>query len=713
MNITNLEIIQASMEAIGALFCLITLFFLAINKMTKKTKYLMMMFGFSTAMFLLDACAYIFRGNTDELSVFMTRFSNIGIFIFNVGIIITFVGYFYNIVGMNGIHLSGIYARLAILFYLLAGLCIVINFFNNWMFYFDEKNYYHRNFGWYVYTGFLVLGILVIVYATLSIRKQISKSLFIVLLLYEAAPFIPVIVQIFLYGITVANIGVTSSLTLLLLFYIKQQAKEKKKQGISDAKENNMFITIIMLALMVVCMSFSIISCVANIQNIAAENSEKETRNIAHLVRADIENNFLPYLTTAKIITSDNSVCKILENTTLERAKESESFLSNYLNNIKEEFGYQMVFIASDKSGAYYTYDGISKYIDVEKDAHDIWYKNFKSSNKKYLLNIDTDESNNGELTVFINREIVDDKGKLIGVGGVGIDIKKLQAMLELYEKEYNLEINLISRDGLVQVNSDSRVIEKKYIDNLNLDCIPEGEFVYERKIEFSRMTYYLDLLDWYLVIDDYHPDKISAQRIVLPCLTIFMVGLIVMGVTFTFISKKERENSEKLIETTKISLTDELTGLYNRRAYDEYVEKIDEEQLHDNVVFIMMDVNGLKTVNDGIGHDAGDELLLGSAECMNSAFADLGRIFRLGGDEFMAILECSASEAHLAVDALDAVTKKWKGKVINDISISKGLVIGNEHPEMTISEIEDLADKLMYEDKDAYYKRTGKKRRV
>lgn len=91
MNITNLEIIQASMEAIGALFCLITLFFLAINKMTKKTKYLMMMFGFSTAMFLLDACAYIFRGNTDELSVFMTRFSNIGIFIFNVGIIITFI----------------------------------------------------------------------------------------------------------------------------------------------------------------------------------------------------------------------------------------------------------------------------------------------------------------------------------------------------------------------------------------------------------------------------------------------------------------------------------------------------------------------------------------------------------------------------------------------------------------------------------------------
>ena len=126
-----------------------------------------------------------------------------------------------------------------------------------------------------------------------------------------------------------------------------------------------------------------------------------------------------------------------------------------------------------------------------------------------------------------------------------------------------------------------------------------------------------MDSLDWYLVIDDYQMDKSSAHRIVLPCLAIFMVGLLVMGAAFTFISKKERVSSEKLMERIRISLTDELTGLYNRRAYAECVEKISDKQLHDNTVIIMMDVNGLKTVNDEIGHDAGDELLKGSAECM------------------------------------------------------------------------------------------------
>ena len=50
--------------------------------------------------------------------------------------------------------------------------------------------------------------------------------------------------------------------------------------------------------------------------------------------------------------------------------------------------------------------------------------------------------------------------------------------------------------------------------------------------------------------------------------------------------------------------------------------------------------------------------------------------------------------------------------KEINEISISKGVVVGSEHPDMSLNEIEELADKLMYEDKDAYYKRTGKKRR-
>lgn len=712
MNITNLEMIQASMEVIGALFCLITLFILAVNKMTQKTKYLMVMFGLSMALFLFDACAYIFRGNTDWLSIIMTRVSNNGLFVLNICLTVTFVGYFYNALSLNGINLSGIYSKISIFFFISAGACLIINCFTNWMFYFDDDNYYHRGIGWYIYTVFLTIGILVVVYATILIRKKIARRFFTVLLLYEFAPFIAIIIQIFIYGISIANIGITVCLTILLLFNIRQESEKKKMSGINDTKEKTMYVTIFMLILMVICMSASIISCVANIQKVATENAEKDNRNIAHLVQSDIENTFLPYLTVTQMVASDNNLCEILKNTTRETAKDSEKQISDYLRSVKDEFGYQMVFLASDKSNAYYTYNGILKYLDVEKDSHDIWYKEFKESKRKYAINIDTDEANNGALTIFFNREIVDDDGNFLGVGGVGISVTKLQSLLRHYEKEYNLDINLINYNGLVQINSNRSHIEKEYLDNSYLSSVPEKKFVYKKMDNFYRMTYYMDSLDWYLVIDDYQMDKSSAQRIVLPCLAIFMVGLLVMGVAFTFISKKERISSEKLMERIRISLTDELTGLQNRRAYAECVGKISEKKLHDNTVIIMMDVNGLKTVNDEIGHDAGDELLKGSAECMLSAFGKLGNVFRLGGDEFMAVLECSGKEAREAAAVLDEVTASWEGKEINEISISKGVVVGSEHPDMSLNEIEEFADKLMYEDKDAYYKRTGKKRR-
>ena len=48
-----------------------------------------------------------------------------------------------------------------------------------------------------------------------------------------------------------------------------------------------------------------------------------------------------------------------------------------------------------------------------------------------------------------------------------------------------------------------------------------------------------------------------------------------------------------------------------------------------------MMDLNGLKAANDNIGHEAGDELIIGASKCMDNAFSGLGRTYRVGGDEF------------------------------------------------------------------------------
>ena len=61
-----------------------------------------------------------------------------------------------------------------------------------------------------------------------------------------------------------------------------------------------------------------------------------------------------------------------------------------------------------------------------------------------------------------------------------------------------------------------------------------------------------------------------------------------------------------------------------------------------DDFVFVSLDVNGLKTINDTQGHAAGDELIKAAASCMKKCIGSYGRVYRTGGDEFIALINTS-----------------------------------------------------------------------
>nr|MCR5099910.1 sensor domain-containing diguanylate cyclase [Butyrivibrio sp.] len=98
----------------------------------------------------------------------------------------------------------------------------------------------------------------------------------------------------------------------------------------------------------------------------------------------------------------------------------------------------------------------------------------------------------------------------------------------------------------------------------------------------------------------------------------------------------EEKKQEEQLIYKSR---TDELTGLLNRRAYEEDIYEQNDFPAKDYFVSMSLDVNGLKVVNDTLGHAAGDELLIGASYCMNKSFGSYGKIYRTGGDEFIVIL--------------------------------------------------------------------------
>ena len=89
------------------------------------------------------------------------------------------------------------------------------------------------------------------------------------------------------------------------------------------------------------------------------------------------------------------------------------------------------------------------------------------------------------------------------------------------------------------------------------------------------------------------------------------------------------------------LAMTDSLTHIGNHAAYLEKLELLKQSSPSSgNILLVMMDVNFLKETNDQHGHNAGDVLLKGAARCIRQTFSDFGNCYRIGGDEFIVILE-------------------------------------------------------------------------
>jgi len=171
-------------------------------------------------------------------------------------------------------------------------------------------------------------------------------------------------------------------------------------------------------------------------------------------------------------------------------------------------------------------------------------------------------------------------------------------------------------------------------------------------------------------------------------------------------------DEKRKQIDLLYQSLNDELTGLYNRRAYENEMTAISERGMEDSLVFVSMDVNELKVVNDTLGHEAGDELLIGATNCMKNCFGPYGKIFRTGGDEFNAIINAGEIQLDYIRRDFENSIMDWRGRLVDHVSVSYGIVSKNEVPSGNIYEIAKLADTRMYESKSEYYKKKGVDRR-
>lgn len=182
----------------------------------------------------------------------------------------------------------------------------------------------------------------------------------------------------------------------------------------------------------------------------------------------------------------------------------------------------------------------------------------------------------------------------------------------------------------------------------------------------------------------------------------------------YTNLIKKQKQSLESEVVTlSDISRTDDMTGLGNRRAYEEALQKIRDEGSVSGVTVVAMDLNGLKTVNDSIGHQAGDELIRGAAGVIANVFSSYGETFRTGGDEFTAILKSPCVPPEEILAEFQREVSEWRGRTVPSMSISVGTAYGGDFPGIAVEGLVAKADRALYVNKNEYYETHNVQRRT
>ena len=186
------------------------------------------------------------------------------------------------------------------------------------------------------------------------------------------------------------------------------------------------------------------------------------------------------------------------------------------------------------------------------------------------------------------------------------------------------------------------------------------------------------------------------------------------IGATLMFIHSTEysqQKKDDELLEQRIQIKTDALTGLLSRYAYNNALDKYTTD-MPESLVAFSIDINGLKRVNDTLGHEAGDELICGAAACIKNVFDEVGSCYRTGGDEFIVLASMSKNEAVKCVQDIEKLTKNWTGSLVDSLALSVGYAVMEEHKDCNCSELIQVADKQMYMAKDEYYRTTKIDRR-
>ncbi len=162
-----------------------------------------------------------------------------------------------------------------------------------------------------------------------------------------------------------------------------------------------------------------------------------------------------------------------------------------------------------------------------------------------------------------------------------------------------------------------------------------------------------------------------------------------IAGVIVDVTKRKKIENKLK-----DLSYTDALTKVFNRTCFEEQAEKIMKEE-NFPIGVIMGDANGLKLVNDTLGHAQGDNLLIMITEVLTELCPDNGMVFRIGGDEFVILMPNTTDyQCESVIKGIFNKCKEYKNGLV-DLSISLGTSIIYDYNKSVYEALKEAEEKV------------------
>jgi diguanylate cyclase (GGDEF)-like protein/PAS domain S-box-containing protein len=339
-----------------------------------------------------------------------------------------------------------------------------------------------------------------------------------------------------------------------------------------------------------------------------------------------------------------------------------------------------------------------------------------KPSRQEYQRRIEKESEIHGQESVWKRKDgstiyvresarlVKDDKGKTLYYDGTVEDISQRHiAEKALSDSESELQALFASMKDLVIVyNKDGRYLKIAATDARQLimpskDLI--GKTIHEilPKGEADRwVSHILHVLETQKANHIEYSLKIDNREIWFDASVSPLSKDTVIWVARDITDRKLLEEKTRFIGTH-----DSLTKLYNRSFFEEELSRLKKSRLYPVSIF-MIDVDGLKLMNDSQGHAAGDQLLLRTAQVLLKSFRSEDMVARVGGDEFVVIVPATNEEAaRLALIRIKHFLQlDNKNNPETELKISIGSATGNEPG--SLSRTLKEADALMYQNKQA-----------